>query len=72
MAVPKKKTSPSRRRMRSASKHVRFDTMTACAHCGSMRRPHHMCTHCGFYNGRQVCMTRRQKRQERAKQENQA
>ncbi len=28
--------------------------MTACKNCSGLHRPHHMCLHCGFYNGRQV------------------
>lgn len=62
MAVPKKKTSPSRRRMRSSGKHVQFDVMTSCNHCGELRRPHHMCLHCGHYRDRHVMTTKSQKR----------
>lgn len=29
-------------------------TLTTCANCGAMHRPHHMCLSCGFYNGRMV------------------
>ncbi len=28
--------------------------LSACSHCGSAHRPHHMCLQCGYYNGRQV------------------
>jgi len=66
MAVPKKKTSPSRQGMRSSGKHVRVDAMVSCTNCGDLRRPHHMCLHCGNYRGRQVIVTKSQKRAQRA------
>ncbi len=28
--------------------------MATCKNCSGLHRPHHMCLHCGFYNGRQV------------------
>lgn len=28
--------------------------LSVCAHCQKEHRPHHMCLHCGYYNGRQV------------------
>ncbi len=28
--------------------------MAVCKNCSGLHRPHHMCLHCGFYNGRQV------------------
>jgi large subunit ribosomal protein L32 len=66
MAVPKKKTSPSRQGMRSSGKHVQSDAMTACNNCGDLRRPHHMCLHCGHYGGRHVVITKSQKRAQKA------
>jgi large subunit ribosomal protein L32 len=32
----------------SASAHVE------CANCGELKRPHHVCSHCGHYDGREV------------------
>ncbi len=66
MAVPKKKTSPSRRGMRRAHKHATYDLMVDCGNCGELRRSHHMCLHCGDYKGRHVMMTRTQVRQNKA------
>lgn len=54
MAVPKKKTSPSRRNMRRSHDRVVFRKAVDCANCGELRLPHHVCPSCGFYNGRQV------------------
>jgi large subunit ribosomal protein L32 len=66
MAVPKKKTSPSRQGMRSSGKHVQCDAMVGCTHCGELRRSHHMCLHCGHYRGRHVVVTKSQKRAQKA------
>lgn len=66
MAVPKKKTSPSRRGMRRAHKQVSFDALINCENCGDFKRPHHLCLNCGHYKGRHVLVTRAQKREARA------
>jgi large subunit ribosomal protein L32 len=55
MAVPKKRTSKSRKRMRRAHD---FITPTAavmlCPDCGEMKLMHHVCPNCGAYRGRSV------------------
>ncbi|MFQ3596335.1 MAG: 50S ribosomal protein L32 [Sphingomonadaceae bacterium] len=54
MAVPKRKTSPSRRNMRR-SHHALKPVMTMeCPNCGELKLPHHVCPACGFYDGREV------------------
>ena len=25
-----------------------------CGNCGELKRPHHVCSHCGHYDGREV------------------
>jgi large subunit ribosomal protein L32 len=54
MAVPKKKTSKSRRNMRRAHHALKSATYVECANCGEMTRPHHVCGSCGHYRGREV------------------
>lgn len=54
MAVPKKKTSKSRRNMRRAHHALKPQGLAECPNCGEMKRPHHMCPSCGHYDGRQV------------------
>lgn len=54
MAVPKKKTSQSRRNMRRSHHHLAPASYTECSNCGEMKRPHHVCTACGYYDGREV------------------
>ena len=54
MAVPKKKTSPSRRNMRRAHDALKPIASAECPKCGERKLPHHLCSSCGYYKGRQV------------------
>lgn len=54
MAVPKKKTSRSRRNMRRAHDALKAPAAVECKNCGEMKRPHHVCQACGHYDGREV------------------
>ena len=56
MAVPKKKTSPSRRGLRRAGQHHRLYRKypRACPNCGAHGLPHTVCPACGYYKGREV------------------
>jgi large subunit ribosomal protein L32 len=54
MAVPKKKTSKSRRNMRRAHDGISAAGVMECSNCGELKRPHHICTACGHYDGREV------------------
>jgi large subunit ribosomal protein L32 len=57
MAVPKKKTSKSRRDMRRSHHALAPASYHECSQCGELKRPHHMCSHCGHYDGREVTAT---------------
>ncbi|HLB07495.1 MAG TPA: 50S ribosomal protein L32 [Alphaproteobacteria bacterium] len=54
MAVPKKKTSKSRRDMRRAHHRLKRTHVVECPNCGEFKRPHHICRACGHYDGREV------------------
>lgn len=54
MAVPKKKTSPSRRGMRRSHEALPTEAHQECGNCGEIKRPHHVCPRCGHYDGREV------------------
>jgi len=54
MAVPKKKTSKSRRNMRRSHHAVASQARVECPNCGELKRPHHVCGHCGHYREREV------------------
>ena len=55
MAVPKRKTTPSKRDMRRANHDkVTPVQVVACANCGEAALPHRACGACGFYKGRKA------------------
>lgn len=54
MAVPKRKTTKSRRNMRRAHHALKATGTMECGNCGSNKRPHHVCPSCGYYDGREV------------------
>ncbi len=56
MAVPKRKVSKSRLRMRKAAwaSKIPQPAAQACPECGAPRQSHRVCPSCGKYNGRQV------------------
>ncbi|MBT4880292.1 MAG: 50S ribosomal protein L32 [Alphaproteobacteria bacterium] len=54
MAVPKKKTSKSKRDVRRSHDALKPSAFSECPNCGELKRPHHMCSSCGYYGGREV------------------
>lgn len=54
MAVPKRKTSPSRQGMRRSHHALGAESYAECKNCGELKRPHNVCSHCGHYDGREV------------------
>ena len=54
MAVPKKRTSKSKRNMRRSHHGLKGLKLTVCAKCKSRIRPHMACPVCGTYKGREV------------------
>ncbi|MEN3950370.1 50S ribosomal protein L32 [Iodidimonas sp. SYSU 1G8] len=54
MAVPKRKTTPSRRNMRRSHHALPVTGSIECSNCGEVKLPHHVCSACGHYDGREV------------------
>jgi large subunit ribosomal protein L32 len=54
MAVPKRKTSPSKRNMRRSHDALKVPSFQECTNCGELKIPHNLCVACGHYNGREV------------------
>ena len=54
MAVPRRKTSPSRRGMRRSADAIKKPTYVEDKDSGELRRPHHLDLKSGMYKGRQV------------------
>ncbi|RMH49772.1 MAG: 50S ribosomal protein L32 [Zetaproteobacteria bacterium] len=57
MAVPKRKTSKSRRNMRRSHDGLKRAGMTRCPECDEVMHPHRACPTCGSYRGREVIAT---------------
>jgi len=56
MAVPKKKTSVSRKGKRRAGQHHKLYAKdpNSCSNCGAMTMSHYACPSCGHYNGKEI------------------
>jgi large subunit ribosomal protein L32 len=55
MAVPKRRTSSTKRDTRRANHDkVGAPTIVSCSQCGEKNRPHRVCGSCGFYDGKAV------------------
>jgi len=54
MAVPKKKTSKSRKNMRRAHDFLTTPTLSICPNCKAAKLPHCACLACGKYKGKEV------------------
>lgn len=57
MAVPKKKTSKSRKNMRRAHDFLTPPTTSTCPQCKAPKLPHRVCPSCGTYKGKEVIKT---------------
>ncbi len=59
MAVPKRRTSRSKRNIRRAvHDKVTAPQLIACPNCGEPVKPHRACSSCGHYKGREVKPTK--------------
>ncbi|MBN1522003.1 MAG: 50S ribosomal protein L32 [Candidatus Aureabacteria bacterium] len=54
MAVPKRRTSKSRRDMRRSHHKAKLQSLSLCSHCGQPKKPHYICPSCGYYNGKEI------------------
>jgi len=57
MAVPKRKTSKSRKGMRRSHHRIELPPIVKCSNCGSMKVRHTICSECGFYRGKSILAT---------------
>ena len=54
MAVPKRKTSKSKRDKRRSHDALAAPAQSVCPQCGAQKIPHRVCPSCGTYRGRSV------------------
>ncbi|MCM3637972.1 50S ribosomal protein L32 [Sporosarcina luteola] len=54
MAVPKRRTSKTSKRLRRTHIKLQVPGMTTCDNCGDMKLAHRICKSCGHYKGKEV------------------
>lgn len=54
MAVPKRKTSKSKRDMRRSHDLITPSNLSTCKKCGEFTLQHTVCKACGYYNGKEI------------------
>ncbi|MDD4188392.1 MAG: 50S ribosomal protein L32 [Bacilli bacterium] len=54
MAVPFRRTSKTKKRMRRTHLKKNAPSIVLCNNCGEALAPHRACTNCGYYKGKEV------------------
>ena len=54
MAVPFRRTSKTKKRMRRTHLKKEVGALTTCPKCGATIQPHRACMACGFYKGKDI------------------
>jgi large subunit ribosomal protein L32 len=54
MAVPKRKTSRTRRDQRRSHWKIDAPSLSECPQCHESKLPHRVCPNCGYYNGEKI------------------
>lgn len=54
MAVPKRRTSKSKRNMRRAQGKLTVPPLVPCPQCHELKPTHRVCLNCGYYKDREV------------------
>ncbi|MCQ2088285.1 MAG: 50S ribosomal protein L32 [Bacilli bacterium] len=52
MAVPQRRISKTRKRMRRTHFKLSVSGLVTCPNCGAMIKSHHVCPKCGYYAGK--------------------
>lgn len=60
MAVPFRRTSKMKKRMRRSHQALRTPGMVVCSNCGELILAHRVCPHCGSYKGKIVVQPKEQ------------
>lgn len=59
MAVPFRRTSKTKKRMRRTHLKKELPGVVSCPKCGAPIKAHRACTECGFYKGKEVIETKK-------------
>ena len=54
MALPKRRHSKTRRDKRRTHDRLNSPNLGLCPQCGQAKLAHRVCSHCGYYKGKQV------------------
>ena len=54
MAVPQRRISKTRKRLRRTHFKLSVTGLVTCPQCGAMIKAHHVCQKCGYYAGKPV------------------
>ena len=54
MAVPQRRISKTRKRMRRTHFKLEVEGLVTCPNCGEMIKAHQVCPKCGYYGGKVV------------------
>ena len=52
MAVPQRRISKTRKRLRRTHFKLSVSGLITCPNCGAMIKSHHVCPKCGYYDGK--------------------
>ena len=52
MAVPQRRISKTRKRMRRTHFKLNVEGLVTCPNCGELIKAHHVCPKCGYYAGK--------------------
>ena len=54
MAVPARRTSKAKKAKRRTHYKLTIKGLNECPNCGEMKKSHHVCANCGYYDGKDV------------------
>ena len=66
MAVPQRRISKTRKRLRRTHFKLSVSGLVTCPNCGAMIKAHHVCPKCGYYAGKAVILDGKLGKEEKA------
>ena len=66
MAVPQRRISKTRKRLRRTHFKLNVTGLVTCPQCGAMIKAHHVCPKCGYYAGKPVYLNGKLVKEEKA------
>ena len=69
MAVPQRRISKTRKRMRRTHFKLNVEGLVTCPNCGEMIKSHRVCPKCGYYAGKETLRNGKVVKPEVAKKE---